>query len=512
MLKLSDLAQRIDFRLGPLSVSPSRRHVQGPAGEVHVEPLVMQAFLLLLHARGKVITRQEMFDSLWGGVMVGDDSLNRAISAVRRIAAETGPDLFEIETIPRTGYRLIGEILSLTAEDVTEPEARPAVSRRVMVGGGLTAAVASGTAGLWWATRDRPDPRVAKLLDDGRRNLRVGLLSSRVQAAEEFRRAAALDPDNAEALGLWAFSQAIALEIGPEQGFDASLRAAERTARAALAIDSREPNALLAMLLLRADMMDTASREDEYRRIIAIEPGNTFALNGLGMLLHGAGRCRESFEINERAIAIAPLSPNYRMRKAMRLWVLGRVDEADRVSDRSMELWPSHQLVRLARLMIYALSGRPRAALAMVEEEEANPILLSPKAASVWRVSLEALENPTRSNVTAATQATVDGSRGTAAIAAWAILILSALRELDAAFEVANGFLLARGSVIVRSTPTPNTRSVNAPGWRNSFGLFVPPTKAMRLDPRFRSLADGLGLTEYWRKRGIGPDAFLFKA
>jgi hypothetical protein len=25
-------------------------------------------------------------------------------------------------------------------------------------------------------------------------------------------------------------------------------------------------------------------------------------------------------------------------------------------------------------------------------------------------------------------------------------------------------------------------------------------------------LADGLGLVDYWRRRGIGPDAFLFKA
>jgi hypothetical protein len=32
----------------------------------------------------------------------------------------------------------------------------------------------------------------------------------------------------------------------------------------------------------------------------------------------------------------------------------------------------------------------------------------------------------------------------------------------------------------------------------------------MRLDPRFTPLSSGLGLTEYWRKRGIGPDRFLF--
>ena len=68
----------------------------------------MKVFLLLLDAGGSVVTRDELFGSAWGGVFVGDDSLNRAIARVRKIADETAPGLFEIETIPRTGYRLIG--------------------------------------------------------------------------------------------------------------------------------------------------------------------------------------------------------------------------------------------------------------------------------------------------------------------------------------------------------------------------------------------------------------------
>ena len=86
MLKLSDLARRSDVQIGPLLVSPSRRLVEGPEGRTHLEPLIMQVFLLLLDAEGKVVTRNELFDQCWGGVVVGDDSLNRAIARVRRRA------------------------------------------------------------------------------------------------------------------------------------------------------------------------------------------------------------------------------------------------------------------------------------------------------------------------------------------------------------------------------------------------------------------------------------------
>lgn len=107
MLKLSDLAVRQNFTLGVLQVSPSRREIVGPVGVVHVEPLVMQVFLLLADAKGEVVTRKQIFDEIWGGSEVGDYSLNRTITMIRRIAAAVAPDAFRIESIPRTGYRLL---------------------------------------------------------------------------------------------------------------------------------------------------------------------------------------------------------------------------------------------------------------------------------------------------------------------------------------------------------------------------------------------------------------------
>ncbi|MFL5571352.1 MAG: tetratricopeptide repeat protein [Gemmatimonadaceae bacterium] len=107
MLKLADLALRGDFSLGPLRVSPALRLVKGPAGEIHVEPLTMQVFLVLADAKGQVVTRNHLYDECWGGVHVGDYSLNRVITMVRRIAVAAGRDAFTIESIPRTGYRLL---------------------------------------------------------------------------------------------------------------------------------------------------------------------------------------------------------------------------------------------------------------------------------------------------------------------------------------------------------------------------------------------------------------------
>src|SRR3954452_24708488 len=164
MLKLADLAGRADFNVGPLHVSPSRRLIEGPVGSTHVQPIVMKVFLLLLDARGSVVTRDELFGNAWGGVFVGDDSLNRAIARVRKIASETAPGLFEIETIPRTGYRLTGEIVR--SLDHAPRETVGIWSRRGLIAGGAAAAAITGSAGLWWA-RSRSDPRFDAVMARG---------------------------------------------------------------------------------------------------------------------------------------------------------------------------------------------------------------------------------------------------------------------------------------------------------------------------------------------------------
>jgi hypothetical protein len=50
-------------------------------------------------------------------------------------------------------------------------------------------------------------------------------------------------------------------------------------------------------------------------------------------------------------------------------------------------------------------------------------------------------------------------------------------------------------------------------GWRaNVQWLFTPPCASIRADPRFKEICDGIGLTEYWRRRGVKPDYMFAKA
>jgi DNA-binding winged helix-turn-helix (wHTH) protein/tetratricopeptide (TPR) repeat protein len=503
-LTTADLAAREDFSLGEANVSPSTRKISGPGGSADVEPRVMQVLVVLADAVGRVVTRETLFERCWGGVYVGDDSLNRTIQAIRKLATDIASESFSVETVRRTGYRLTVTREAPVQVGESSREGTQG-SRRLFIGGAGAAALAAST-GLWWLGRRRADPRFGALMRRGEDALRLD-----EPAAKYFQQAVAIEPKNARAWGLLAYALASSGE-GARVINGPTAQSAERAARTALEINAREPNALLTMTIVESATLDWFSREQEYRRLLAIDPDNTLVMRALRHVLHGAGRCKEALAIVERALAIEPLCPDHQFRKALQLWIHGRVPEADRMIDRAMELWPAHRLVRMGRLMIYAFTGRPRAALAMVEDEEKKPVFLSPAAASTWRTSLLALDTPTASTIAAARNANIEGSKATPAVAAWAIVALSALGEVDAAFEVANGFLLGHGPLVVYPKVDAKLPSVSNWAWRNTHGLWTPPTKRMRLDPRFRLLADGLGLTEFWKRRGIGPDAFLFKA
>jgi len=103
-----NLADVPDFYIGQLQVRPRRLHVCGVGQPAqNLEPRVMQVLVALAQANEEVISRDELIDSCWEGRIVGDHALNRCIHALRRLAKPIDRPPFEIETIPRIGYRLV---------------------------------------------------------------------------------------------------------------------------------------------------------------------------------------------------------------------------------------------------------------------------------------------------------------------------------------------------------------------------------------------------------------------
>jgi TolB-like protein len=81
------------------------------AGEgVPLEPQVFDVLLYLLQHRDRVVGKDELFDKVWDGRIVSESTLTSRINAVRKAITDTGKDQRLLRTVPRKGFRFVGDV------------------------------------------------------------------------------------------------------------------------------------------------------------------------------------------------------------------------------------------------------------------------------------------------------------------------------------------------------------------------------------------------------------------
>ena len=162
-------ALQIGFRIGELHyVEPSLNSVTGPAGTTRLEPKVMQVLVCLAAQAGQVVTKQRLMRTVWPDTFVGDDVLTRCISELRRVFGDDVKEPRFIQTIPKSGYRLIAGVSSNAVQDLAAPGQDAARSRHPpsrkphatsSCSSSLGVVLLTGIAvGGWWIASTRRGP------------------------------------------------------------------------------------------------------------------------------------------------------------------------------------------------------------------------------------------------------------------------------------------------------------------------------------------------------------------
>ncbi len=79
---------------------------------IRVEPQVFDVMVHLVGNNERVVTKEELFDSVWGGRFVGEAALTSRIKAARRALRDDGESQRYIRTIRGRGYRFVGTVTS----------------------------------------------------------------------------------------------------------------------------------------------------------------------------------------------------------------------------------------------------------------------------------------------------------------------------------------------------------------------------------------------------------------
>jgi len=101
------------------------RYLLREEGErVRVRPKVFDLLVHLVRCRERVVLRDELVSSLWGGMAVGTGSLSGLVNELRQVLGEDGRGPSSIRTVHARGYQFVGAVMERTAA-VREVPGRP---------------------------------------------------------------------------------------------------------------------------------------------------------------------------------------------------------------------------------------------------------------------------------------------------------------------------------------------------------------------------------------------------
>lgn len=100
----------VQFLFSDCVLDPERRELTRASKAVGVGPQVFDLLLYLVQNRDHVVSKDHMIEAVWGGRIISESTLTSHINAVRKAIGDSGVDQFLIRTVPRKGFRFVGEV------------------------------------------------------------------------------------------------------------------------------------------------------------------------------------------------------------------------------------------------------------------------------------------------------------------------------------------------------------------------------------------------------------------
>ena len=115
--------QKIIYRFGRFQINTGEGFLLREGEIVPLTPKIFEMLLLLVENNGRMLSKDEIMDTVWADSFVEETNLTSNISRLRKILHAEGEQF--IETFPKRGYRFRGEV-----EEIL-PETEIIVTRRV---------------------------------------------------------------------------------------------------------------------------------------------------------------------------------------------------------------------------------------------------------------------------------------------------------------------------------------------------------------------------------------------
>jgi TolB-like protein/cytochrome c-type biogenesis protein CcmH/NrfG len=124
----------VQFSFADHWLDTDRRELHRGSELIAVEPQVFDLLVYLVQNRNRVVTKDDLIESVWGGRIVSESTLTSRIKSVRKAIGDSGKEQRLIRTVARKGLRFIAEVGETSApgpsvgSEIITPPAAPTVT------------------------------------------------------------------------------------------------------------------------------------------------------------------------------------------------------------------------------------------------------------------------------------------------------------------------------------------------------------------------------------------------
>jgi TolB-like protein len=98
------------FLFDDFALDCERRELRADGTAVPVEPQVFDLLVYLIENRARVVSKDDLIASVWGGRIVSESTLTSRINAARKAIDDSGKEQRLIRTSARKGFRFVGKV------------------------------------------------------------------------------------------------------------------------------------------------------------------------------------------------------------------------------------------------------------------------------------------------------------------------------------------------------------------------------------------------------------------
>ena len=103
------------YRFTEFEIDLSQQELRRLGEAVHIEPQVFDLIVHLVRNHDRIVSKDELIETIWNGRIISEAALSSRINGARRALGDNGNDQALIRTLHKRGFRFVGDVQAVSA-------------------------------------------------------------------------------------------------------------------------------------------------------------------------------------------------------------------------------------------------------------------------------------------------------------------------------------------------------------------------------------------------------------